>query len=82
MTIPSKPINLQLDQKTITLGQIRRLSKVDAVTLDVFIAFIQSHSDWTEPEFDELTLEEWGQVQQKVADVLTQLAVPKATTPA
>lgn len=79
---PEKPVNLQ--PKRLTLKQAKRLTRLHGDNspdaLDEKQRIVASCTDWTYEEFDELTMEEFGEVM----DAFTQgdkSAEEEAVTP-
>lgn len=78
MAIPTKPLELTLDPKKLTLGDVA-LFEPDGFTARGLISFLVRYSNWTAAEVASITLEEFETLAPQIGESLKSTAVPKVS---
>jgi len=75
MAIPDKPLEVNVDVKNLTLGEMKIFSKdgFDFYRLNLFLA---KHTNWTPEEVDAITIGELEEVAKQLGDAIQRQAVP------
>ncbi len=75
MTIPDKPLVVNVEVKKLTVGEICLFDPKGFNMPDLRKFFIR-RTNWTQEEVDEITMEELEQVVTQLGEKLNQAAVP------
>lgn len=90
MTIPTRPLEVQIDPETWTLGDARLFGgklpdendpQAQMRTIARFAEFLKAHTTWTEAEIDGIGFNEITTVFEELRQRLGEAAVPLANAP-
>lgn len=75
MTIPSKPLEVNVEVKSLTLGELKLFSP-QGFDFYRFTQFLAKHTSWTPEEIDAITVGELEEVAKQLGDAIQRRAVP------
>lgn len=75
MTIPDKPLEVNVDIKSLTLGEVKLFS-AGGFDFVRFCDFLARHTNWTAEEIDAITIGELEDVARQLGGAIQAAAVP------
>ena len=78
MTIPSKPLEVNLDTSELTLGELM-IFEPGSFTISGFVQFVGNHTNWTDEDIKAVTVNEMKDVTEQLRAALQSVSVPLAS---
>lgn len=75
MTIPDRPLEVNIEVKDLTLGELRLFSP-SGFDFNRLAEFLERHTNWTPDEINAITVAELEGVAKQLGDAVARRAVP------
>lgn len=75
MAIPDKPLEVNIEVKSLTLGELKLFSK-QGFDFYKLSQFLEQHTNWTPDEIEAITLDELEDVAKQLGEAIQRAAVP------